>query len=85
MLIVNVNGSQHILSYDDIDTVLDRYKPNIIIPSHYYIKGTNSVLTTLSTADEWIDRQKNGSKLEASRLVLNPKKVKQLKRQVYYF
>ena len=85
VLIMNIDGSQHILSYDDIDAALGRYKPNVIIPGHYYTKGASSVLTTLSSADEWVDRQKNVSKLETSRLVLNPEKVKQLKQQVYYF
>jgi hypothetical protein len=85
VLIMNIDSSQHILSYDDIDAALGRYKPNVIIPGHYYTKGKNSVLTRLSIADEWVDRQKNISQLETSRLILNPLKVKQLKQQVYYF
>ncbi len=85
VLIMNIDGSQHILSYEDVDTALDRYNPKVVIPGHYYTKGASSVLTTLSSADEWVDAQPNVDKLQTSRLVLNPEKIKDMNEQVMYF
>lgn len=85
VLIMNIDGSRHILSYDDIDAALKRYKPKVVIPGHYYTKGASSILTTLSTAGEWVDRQKDVVRLSTSELTLNPQKVESLKSRVYYF
>lgn len=85
VLIMNIDGSQHILSYDDVDSALAKYQPKMVIPGHYYTKGANSVLSTLSTADEWVDRQKDVTKLKTSRLVINPEKIAKMNRNVYYF
>ena len=85
VLIMNIDGSRHILSYEDIDSALKRYNPKVVIPGHYYTKGASSILTTLSTADEWVDRQKDVVRLKTSELILNPDKIRKLKSRVYYF
>jgi L-ascorbate metabolism protein UlaG (beta-lactamase superfamily) len=85
VLIMNIDGSQHILSYEDVDNALNTYKPKVVIPGHYYTKGASSVLTTLSSADEWVDAQKNVTKLATSQLVINPEKIKDMKQKVFYF
>ena len=85
VLIMNIDGSQHILSYEDVDNALAKYQPKVVIPGHYYTKGASSILTTLSTADEWVDQQTNVTRLKTSRLVLNPNKIKEMKNAVHYF
>ncbi|SMN02706.1 predicted Zn-dependent hydrolase of the beta-lactamase fold [uncultured Candidatus Thioglobus sp.] len=85
VLIMNIDGSRHILSYQDIDAALKRYNPKVVIPGHYYTKGASSVLTTLSTADEWVDRQQDVVRLDESELLLNPATIKSLQQRVYYF
>lgn len=85
VLIMNIDGSQHILSYDDVDAAIAQYKPKVVIPGHYYTKGANSVLTTLSSADEWVDAQDNVTKLESSKIVISPETIKDSRQQVMYF
>ena len=85
VLIMNIDGSKHILSYPDIDAALKRYNPKIIIPGHYYTKGVNSVLSTLQSADEWVNKQKNVVKLSTSDIKLNINDVKQSNRKILYF
>ena len=85
VLIMNIDGSQHILSYEDVDTALNRYKPKMVIPGHYYTRGASSVLTTLSNADEWVDKQKKVTKLKTSQLIVSPSKLKKMNKDVYYF
>jgi L-ascorbate metabolism protein UlaG (beta-lactamase superfamily) len=87
VLIMNIDDSQHILSYEDIDNALTKYKPKMVIPGHYYTKGASSVLTTLSSADKWVGNQDQAkvTKLQNSRIVVNPKSLKDMDRNVYYF
>ena len=85
ILIMNIDGSRHILSYKDVDAALLRYKPKVVIPGHYYTRGATSVLSTLSSADQWVDRQPDVVRLETSGLVLNPESVASLNGRVYYF
>ncbi len=85
VLIMNIDGSQHILSYQDVDAALARYQPHIIIPAHYYAKGVNSVLSTLQSADEWVNRQKDVIKLTSPSITLHPKETRSMKRKVMYF
>ena len=85
VLIMNIDGSQHILSYEDVDTAITLYQPKIVIPGHYYTKGANSVLTTLSTADEWVEAQENVTKLDSSTIVISPESIKDEQQRVMYF
>ena len=85
VLIMNIDGSSHILSYEDIDAALKRYQPRVVIPGHYFTRGASSVLTTLGTADEWVDSQKDVVRLKKSELILSPEKINSFKQKVYYF
>ena len=86
VLILAIDGSSHILSYNNIADVIARVKPKIVIPGHYYTKGASSVLTTLSDAEEWVAKQPNSVRLEISRLELDPAEVKNMTgTTVYYF
>src|SRR5690606_31400983 len=70
VLIMNIDGSSHILSYDQIAAAIAEIKPKIVIPGHYYTKGASSVLTTLRDAEEWVMGQSDVVQLDSSRLVL---------------
>jgi len=86
VLIITVDGSSHILSYDNIAAAIAKIGPKIVIPGHYYTKGASSVLTTLSDADEWVAKQANTVLLDNPRLVLDPAKVKAMTgTTIYYF
>jgi len=85
VLIMNIDDSSHILSYEDVDAALQRYQPRVVIPGHYYTKGATSVLSTLSTAEKWVQRQQDVVRLKNPELVLNPETVAPLKKRIYYF
>lgn len=86
VLILTIDGSKHILSYDDIETLIAKINPKIVIPGHYYTKGASSVLTTLSDAEEWVGLQPNVVRLDDSRLALKADAVKKMTgTTVYYF
>ena len=54
MLTLPVDGSRHILSYEQADGIVARLRPKAVIPTHYLAQGTTSSLSTLETADEWV-------------------------------
>ncbi len=85
VLILPIDGSQHILSYDQVNAVIDRLNPHMIIPEHYLTVGTSITLTTLGTADEWADTQAGAVKLDGGTLKLVASEVKAMNRQVMYF
>jgi len=82
---MNVDGSGHILSYDQVDTILNRYNPKVIIPGHYLTKGVALPVSTLKTADEWVERQASKEYLKSSSLTLNKKMIKKERKKIYYF
>lgn len=85
VLIMNIDGSQHILSYEQIDSALRRIKPKVVVPGHYLTKGVSSTLTTLRTADEWVEKHGNYVKLTSGNLTLNPSDIKGMSQKVMYF
>ena len=85
VLVLPVDSSQHILSYAQADSIVERIKPHVIIPEHYLTKGASITLTTLGSAEEWTKRQKNHTMLDSATLKLTPSKVRKMDRHVLYF
>ncbi len=85
VLVLPVDSSQHILSYQQADEVVDRIKPHVIIPEHYLTKGASITLSTLGSAQEWASQQENHTLLTSASLTLTPKKVRGMDRHVLYF
>lgn len=85
VLTLPVDGSQHILSYDQGDEIVDRLRPKIVIPTHYLCEGVSLTLTTLQDSDEWVAKQKSRINLGKSSLVLNASEVKKMDREFMYF
>ncbi len=85
VLTLPVDGSQHILSYQQGDAVIERLKPKVVIPTHYLAAGVSSTLSTLQTADAWVDGQKAKTRLDKPTLTLDPASVAGFDRQFLYF
>jgi L-ascorbate metabolism protein UlaG (beta-lactamase superfamily) len=85
VLTLPVDGSQHILSYDQGNAIVERLKPKIVIPTHYLAEGTSVTLSTLQTADEWVQAQKNKRKLASSKLTLDAGAIASMDKEFHYF
>jgi L-ascorbate metabolism protein UlaG (beta-lactamase superfamily) len=85
VLVLPVDSSQHILSYDQADKIVARINPHVIIPEHYLTKGASITLTTLGSAEEWTKKQKNHTMLTSGTLKLDAKTVSKYDRHVLYF
>lgn len=85
VLTLPVDGSEHILSYEMGNAIVERLKPKIVIPTHYLNETTSYTLTTLQTADKWVTSQKSYKMLDGPALALNAGEVAGMDREFLYF
>lgn len=85
VLILPIDGSQHILTYAEVDQVIQRYSPKAIIPAHYLTEGAESVLSGLKSADFWVESQKNVRRIDRDEVIFNRAELEGASHRVYYF
>lgn len=85
VLIMNIDGSGHILSYEQVDAVLSRLKPKAVIPGHYQQIGTVLDSATLKSADEWVNKQADKIHLNSASLIIDRAKLEGASGRVFYF
>ncbi|MEX0350093.1 MAG: MBL fold metallo-hydrolase [Paracoccaceae bacterium] len=85
VLTLPVDGSQHILDYDQGNAIVERLKPKIIIPTHYLNETTSYTLTTLQNADDWVKSQQSYKMLDTPSLSLEAGDVAGRDREFLYF
>jgi L-ascorbate metabolism protein UlaG (beta-lactamase superfamily) len=54
VLMVTVDDSCHLLTYPEVDAMIDLVQPRVVVPMHYLIPGLMPESTTLRTIDEWL-------------------------------
>ncbi len=85
VLVLPVDSSEHILSYEQADDIVNRIKPHVVIPEHYLTKGASITLTTLGSAEDWTKTYENHTLLDTPTLKLTPEKVQAMDRHIMYF
>ncbi|MDA0770823.1 MAG: hypothetical protein BZY79_05410 [SAR202 cluster bacterium Casp-Chloro-G4] len=79
VLMVTVDDSCHLLSYVQVDELIDRLKPRVVIPMHYYIPGLTTVESSLRSAEGWLETQGNVRFLGVSSLEMDNNDIPQSK------
>lgn len=85
VLILPIDDSTHVLSNEQIQKVITRLNPRLIIPTHYLVQGVSSVASTLLPADTWVNSQSKVVRPGKASIVLDPADVKKRKGEVLYF
>ena len=67
VLMVTVDDSNHLLTYEQVDTLVQRLQPRVVIPMHYAIPGITSAECELLPPDGWLARQPAVHRLETDR------------------
>jgi len=49
-----VDGSQHVMSFASVEAIIQRLKPKIVVPHHYYIWDVIQRGATLMPVDPWV-------------------------------
>jgi len=63
-----VDGSQHVMSFEMTASVMDRLKPAVVVPHHYYIWDLTTRGSTLLPADDWVGAQPRSRRIEAGKV-----------------
>lgn len=56
-LFLPVDDSEHLMTLDEADALVERISPMIVIPMHYYVEGLTTAGSTLGGPDRWYRRQ----------------------------
>ena len=54
IVLLPVDGSQHVMSHQSVETIIQRLRPKIVVPHHYYIWDIVQRGATLLPADAWV-------------------------------
>ena len=73
VLLVTVDDSNHLLSYDEVDSLIERLEPKIVIPMHYQIPKLMADDTGLKPPEGWISTQRNIKRLNGPSAEFSPK------------
>lgn len=85
VLFIPVDESEHILLYTDADRIIKEYSPALTIPMHYYVKGANTVLSTLQPAEPWVRSHENVMDIGSHRLSLEKGQYPRTGERIAYF
>lgn len=84
IVFVPVDGSKHILDYEQADAVVEKTGAKIAIPHHYLVPETTFFTSTLMSAEEWTKTHEH-TMLESASIELGLADVKGKSGHVMYF
>lgn len=85
VLLMPVDGSQHVMGYAMAESVIERLRPSVVVPHHYYIREVVQRQSTLQTANEWVGKQAGAVWLDGPALMLERAALAGMDRRVHYF
>ena len=56
---VTVDDSVHLLTYAEVDDLIARLRPSVVIPMHYHIEGITSQTAGLLPPDRWLESRQD--------------------------
>lgn len=72
VLLVTVDDSRHLLTYPEVDELVARLNPRVVIPMHYYIPGLTAPSSGLEPPEGWLDTQPSVQRLGRSQIPIDP-------------
>ena len=75
VLLVTVDDSKHLLTYEQVDSLVERLRPRVVIPMHYAIAGLHSAECELLPPEGWLSRQSTVRRLDTDRLEFTARKL----------
>ena len=80
-----VDASQHVMGYDHVASIIERLRPRVIIPHHYYIWDLTQRQSTLQTANAWVETCPRSETLLTPARVYRIEELDRLDRVVHFF
>ena len=72
VLLVTVDDSLHLLTYDEVDGLIARLRPRVVIPMHYAIPGLTAPASGLLPPERWLARHSGVRRLDAHQAEITP-------------
>jgi L-ascorbate metabolism protein UlaG (beta-lactamase superfamily) len=81
---------ESILTRVEVDAIVGKYDPKIVITAHYFLNGLTTDVSGLESADGWVNDQEkihhaDVRRLDSAGLTLNRAELKDCHHRVYYF
>ena len=75
VLLVTVDDSNHLLSYGEVDSLIRRLEPRVVVPMHYQIPGLMADDTGLEPPEGWLATQPKVKRLDGHTAVFSPQSL----------
>lgn len=72
LLMIPVDDSCHVLSFDRVNSLIESFGPKVVIPVHYLIPGLTTEQSTLKLPIRWLAAQPVVRELAAHTIRLSP-------------
>jgi L-ascorbate metabolism protein UlaG (beta-lactamase superfamily) len=79
-----------ILTPAEVESIVRKYDPKAVIPSHYFLNGLTTDISQLESIDGWVSSQEkfhhaDVRRLDGADLTLNAAELKGSRHRIYYF
>ena len=75
VLMVTVDDSVHLLTYDEVDGLVERLKPSVVIPMHYFIPGLSASGNDLLPPEGWLQGRQMVRRLDSHHADFSPENL----------
>jgi L-ascorbate metabolism protein UlaG (beta-lactamase superfamily) len=72
ILLLPIDDSQHVMGYGMTAEIIERIRPRIVVPHHYYIWNVLQRQSTLLPASRWLEEQEQVRLLETAEMSYTP-------------
>jgi L-ascorbate metabolism protein UlaG (beta-lactamase superfamily) len=81
---------ESILTRAEVDAIVGKYGPKVVIPAHYFVTGLTADVSGLVSADGWVNYEEkvhhaDVRRLDSGDLTLNAAELKGSHPRIYYF
>lgn len=80
-----IDTSRHVMGWDHVEAIIERLRPKVVVPHHYYIWDVTQRQSTLQSADPWVNERDGAVWLDSAIKTYTPEDVAGLDRKVHYF
>jgi L-ascorbate metabolism protein UlaG (beta-lactamase superfamily) len=71
VLIVPIDGSEHLLKPREVESIINRLSPKVVIPMHYFITNFSSARSPLGPIHDWLKQQGRSIKYFSGKIEMN--------------
>ena len=80
-----VDNSQHVMGFPMTEHIIERLRPHVVIPRHYYIWDVLQRQSTLQSAEPWVDAREVVEKMTGPRREYAIRDIRHLDRTAHFF